>query len=298
MVDEPGSDLVALVAALAPAPPRRARRGARLRPPRDLGRGDRAARGAHRRLSSRSARATSSGKVIFRLRAAASDGGDRRRRRARRGPPRCRCPRSPTRPRRGGRRGGGRHGTPAESVRRRARRRRGTSPVVSRPARGHHRDRAAVLAGGGQRRLEERGPGQRAGAVVDRDQVELAGLDGGREVRSAAHSDACRVAPPSTSTTSASPRCGASASATALRSSGRMTSTMRRTSVGGEGVAHRPGEDGPVAEGEQDLVDVGSDAGARAGGDDDDGGGHGVSRRSGRPGRPAAGSTREVVRTS
>ena len=64
------------------------------------------------------------------------------------------------------------------------------------------RDRAAVLAGGRDGGLEEGRAGQRSGAVVDRDHVHLAGSISGASARSAAHSEACRVAPPSTSPTS------------------------------------------------------------------------------------------------
>ena len=84
---------------------------------------------------------------------------------------------------------------------------------ASRPGSADDRDRAAVLARGRDRGREQVRTGQRPGAVVDRDHVDLAGVDRGPSARSAAHSEACRVAPPSTRPTSAPPRYGASASA-------------------------------------------------------------------------------------
>ena len=44
-----------------------------------------------------------------------------------------------------------------------------------------HRDRPAVFGGGGDDVAEEPRPGQRAGRVVDHDDIDLAGGDGGRE---------------------------------------------------------------------------------------------------------------------
>ena len=86
--------------------------------------------------------------------------------------------------------------------------------------------------------------GQRPGPVVDRDHVDLAGLDVGAQRRRAPrHSESCRVGPPSTSSASGPPRCVLHQPAHGVPSSSAgATTTTRSTYRQGAGGAQRPGQ--------------------------------------------------------
>ena len=88
---------------------------------------------------------------------------------------------------------------------------------------------------------------------------------------SAAHSEACRVAPPSTTSTSRSPRWGATASLDGGPVLGAHDEHEAAYVGQRERVAHRPDQHGHAAQRQQHLVDLGADPGARAGRQDHDG---------------------------
>ena len=140
---------------------------------------------------------------------------------------------------------------PVEPVRRRPGRRRPAAPVPGTP--GGSARRPARAAGPARRGRADRGrgttgiapPRSRAAAMVRaKRSVPARGRApswiattstapdsiSGASARSAAHSEACRVSPPSTIPISASPRCGPRASATSACSPGRTTTRTRRTS--------------------------------------------------------------------
>ena len=138
-----------------------------------------------------------------------------------------------------------------------------TAPVAARAGPdGHDRDRPAVRRGPrSSTALEQRGAGERAGAVVDGDDVDGAALDRRRAARAgrptpsrggspARHQQHLAVAEVT----------GASASVTASSSPGRTTTTTRTTSARREGDAHGVGEHRRAAQRQQHLVDLGADA--------------------------------------
>ncbi len=123
---------------------------------------------------------------------------------------------------------------------------------------------------------EEGATGEGAGAVVDRDDVDLAPLDLAREdpqggvlgpVAGVATGDDEHLV-----VAEVGPEGLADRGLLAVAHHDDHASYV----VEGERVAHRPGEDRGVAQREQDLVDLGPDTGAGAGGEDHDSGGHGV----------------------
>ena len=148
---------------------------------------------------------------------------------------------------------------------------------------GHDGDRAAVLARGRDGGGEEVATGQRTGTVVDRDDVDLAPPDlAGEDPQGGLLGRVPGVAPGDDEHLVVAE----------VRREGLADRVLLAVAhhhdhaayvVEGERVAHRPGEDRGVAQRQQDLVDVGSDPGAGAGGEDHDGGGHGVIVRPVRP---------------
>ena len=176
-------------------------------------------------------RATSSGKVILRLSGLRGTAATRHVGVALAGRPRCRCRRSRRR-RRAGRPPAARaRGRPAGSARRPARCRSACASPAQQVGERDDRDRPAVLAGGGDGRGEQVGPGQRPRPVVDGDHVDLAGLDVGgqgpqrvRTPRRAGWRRRRRRAPRGRRGTAPPPRPPPS------RSPGRTTSSTRCTS--------------------------------------------------------------------
>ena len=147
--------------------------------------------------------------------------------------------------------------------------------AAQQPGQLHDGERPAVLAGGRDRRLEQRRPGQRPGTVVHRDDVDLAGVDvlGQRLQRR--------------------PLRGVPGGAAGHQADLALTEQRRDRLADGVLVAgadaehqphqvrhrqrgaHRLAEHGGVAEGQQHLVGVRADPAAGPGGEDHDGGGHG-----------------------
>ena len=122
-------------------------------------------------------RRTSSGNVILRF---AGCSGRRRpgpSRVALEASPRCRCPRTRRRPPRGTPRAAARPGRPGVSGRRPGRLAPPRRSEVTQARQRRGGQRAAVLAGGVEHRREQRRGGEGPGAVVDRDDVQVAGVD-------------------------------------------------------------------------------------------------------------------------
>ena len=229
-----------LVAPLAERYPVRARRGA-ARPP--AGSATRTTCGSSRR-SPRvgSARPTSSGNVILRLRALLGTAATRPSRVALERTPRCRCPRTRRRRPSGTPRAAARPGTPAGSARRPGRppprrARRSSSPGSGAAGSAPPCSRAAAsTAANSVERASGRAPSWTATTSTSPASISAA------STWSACHSEACRVAPPVTSSASRSP----STRRDRVPDGGLLAGAGHQHEpayvVDGERRAHRPGE--------------------------------------------------------